>query len=78
MTEYYIDPNDFEKSKNPAFVQFIMDLGFARTPKQANIILISIFVIFLIVSIYLFSKVFSDPNESIQDFGDPLLEEELL
>ena len=80
MVEYYIDPNEKFNKGNSSFAQLIMDLGFARTPKQANAILVVIGVVFLIVSIFLFSKLTSGPEINTSgDQIDPLFfEEELL
>lgn len=73
------DPNFPFEEKNPPLVQFIMDLGFARTAKQANIVLLIIGIVFISVSIFLFAKAFGGPSDSDATYEDELfLEDPLL
>lgn len=70
------DPNFQFEEQNPPLVQFIMDLGFARTAKQANIVLLVIGVLFISVSIFLFNKAFGGPSNTGTTYEEELFLED--
>ena len=58
----YFNPSAQFEEKNPAFVQFLINLGLAKDAKSANIILLAIGIIFLVTSFFFFARVFGGPD----------------
>ena len=59
--------------KNSAIIQKLIDLGIVTDKKSANILLVSIAVVFLVVSLFLFFKVFSNGPGANNDLPEDFL-----